>query len=55
LSLFIGPEGGLTAEEVQVAESNGIRVVTLGPRIFKADTAGLIASSAILYALGDLE
>lgn len=55
LSLFIGPEGGLTAEEVQVAESNGIRVVTLGPRIFKADTAGLIVASAILYALGDLE
>ncbi len=55
ISLFVGPEGGLTPEEVQVARSNGIQVITLGPRILRADTAGLVAASAILYALGDLE
>ncbi|MGQ9683387.1 MAG: RsmE family RNA methyltransferase [Anaerolineae bacterium] len=55
ISLFIGPEGGLTPEEVQIARSNHIQVVTLGPRIFKAETAGLVATAAILYALGDLE
>ncbi len=55
ISLFIGPEGGLTEEEVQVARSHGIHPVTLGPRILRAETAGLVAASAILYALGDLE
>ena len=55
ISVLIGPEGGLTPEEVQVAESNGIRVVTLGPRILRAETAGLVVASAILYALGDME
>lgn len=54
ISLFIGPEGGLTAEEVKAARSNGIHVVTLGPRTFRAETAGLVAASAILYALGDM-
>ncbi len=55
ISLFIGPEGGLTAEEVQTAQANGIQVVTLGPRILRAEIAGLVAATAILYALGDLE
>lgn len=55
ISLFIGPEGGLTEEEVRVAQSCGIQVVTLGPRILRAETAGLVATAAILYALGDLQ
>ncbi|MDI7276031.1 MAG: RsmE family RNA methyltransferase [Anaerolineae bacterium] len=55
ISLFIGPEGGLTREEVQAAQANGVQVVTLGPRILRAETAGLVAATAILYALGDLE
>lgn len=55
ISVLIGPEGGLTPEEVQVAESAGIQVVTLGPRILRAETAGLVVASAILYALGDME
>jgi 16S rRNA (uracil1498-N3)-methyltransferase len=55
ISLFIGPEGGLTAEEVQVARNSGVQVVTLGPRILRAETAGLVAAAAILYALRDLE
>lgn len=54
ISLFVGPEGGLAPEEVQVAQSNGVQVVTLGPRILRAETAGLVAAAAILYALGDL-
>jgi len=55
ISVLIGPEGGLTPEEAQMAESSGIQVVTLGPRILRAETAGLVVAAAILYALGDLE
>ena len=55
ISLFVGPEGGLTPEEVQMAQSVGIQTVTLGPRILRAETAGLVAAAAILYALGDME
>jgi len=55
ISLFIGPEGGLTEEEVQMARSADIRTVTLGPRILRAETAGLVAATAILFALGDME
>ncbi|MBV9690810.1 MAG: 16S rRNA (uracil(1498)-N(3))-methyltransferase [Ktedonobacteraceae bacterium] len=49
--LFIGPEGGLTAEEVMLAQQRGIQVVTLGSRILRAETAAIIAVANILYEL----
>lgn len=55
INLFIGPEGGLTADEVETARRYQVQPVSLGPRILRAETAGLVASAAILYALGDLE
>ena len=54
INLFIGPEGGFTSEEVTLAQHYGIVSVTLGPRILRAETAGLVAAAAILYELGDL-
>ena len=52
--LFVGPEGGFTPSEVMRARRAGILPVSLGPRILRTETAGLVALSAILYALGDL-
>lgn len=54
ISLFIGPEGGFTEEEIATAQDRGVTPVSLGPRILRAETAGLVAASAILYELGDL-
>ena len=54
VAVFIGPEGGLSPEEVALARSHGAQAVTLGPRILRTETAGLAAVAAILYALGDL-
>lgn len=54
VALFIGPEGGLSPDEVALAKERGARAVTLGPRILRTETAGLAAAAAILYALGDL-
>ena len=49
--LFIGPEGGLTAEEVALARKHGAQVVTLGPRILRAETAALSSIANVMYAL----
>jgi 16S rRNA (uracil1498-N3)-methyltransferase len=54
VNLFIGPEGGFTLEEAILAQRYGIIPITLGPRILRAETAGLVAAAAILYELGDL-
>jgi 16S rRNA (uracil1498-N3)-methyltransferase len=53
IALFIGPEGGFTAAEAMLAREAGARVVTLGPRILRAETAGLAACAAILYELDE--
>jgi 16S rRNA (uracil1498-N3)-methyltransferase len=54
LGLLIGPEGGLTGEEAAGAAVAGATTVSLGPRVLRAETAGLVAASAVLFALGDL-
>jgi 16S rRNA (uracil1498-N3)-methyltransferase len=54
INLFIGPEGGFTPKEIAVGQRYGLIPVTLGPRILRAETAGIAAAAAILYELGDL-
>lgn len=49
--LFIGPEGGLTEEEVALARRHGIQSVTLGQRTLRAETAALAAVANVMYAL----
>jgi 16S rRNA (uracil1498-N3)-methyltransferase len=49
--LFIGPEGGLMAEEVKLAQRHGVQVVTLGTRILRAETAALATVANVMYAL----
>lgn len=54
IALFVGPEGGLSAEEVALAKQKGAVAVTLGPRILRTETAPLVAAAAILFAQGDM-
>ncbi len=54
LSVFIGPEGGLTQEEVASARSRGIVSVTLGRRTLRSETAAIASISAVMYELGEL-
>ncbi|HLH63633.1 MAG TPA: 16S rRNA (uracil(1498)-N(3))-methyltransferase [Ktedonobacteraceae bacterium] len=49
--LFIGPEGGLMAEEVALAQRSGVQVVSLGSRILRAETAALAAVANVMYEL----
>jgi 16S rRNA (uracil1498-N3)-methyltransferase len=54
LLLLVGPEGGFTSEEVALAEGAGARLVSLGPRILRAESAGLAAVAVCQYRFGDL-
>ncbi len=54
INLLVGPEGGLSAEEIQLALQAGYVALGLGPRILRTETAG-VAALAICQALwGDL-
>ena len=52
--ILIGPEGGFTAAEVTLASAAGARLVTLGPRTLRAETAALVLATLTLEALGEL-
>lgn len=55
LAVVIGPEGGMSAEEIDAMSRTGCVPVTLGPRILRTETAGLCALSALLCLYGDME
>ena len=53
--LFVGPEGGFAPEEAELAQSLGGKLLSLGRRILRTETAPLAALSAIFYEKGDME
>ena len=55
LSLLVGPEGGFSSRERELAYTNGYQGVQLGPRILRTETAAIAAISAIQVLWGDLQ
>lgn len=53
LVLLVGPESGLSADELQAARDAGFAPVALGPRILRTETAGLAAIAALQALAGD--
>ena len=54
LQIVLGPEGGFTAEEAAAAAGAGFRILSLGPRILRAETATVTAVSILQYTLGNI-
>jgi 16S rRNA (uracil1498-N3)-methyltransferase len=53
VELLVGAEGGLAAEETELAQRAGFVSVRLGPRVLRTETAGLAALAAIQCLWGD--
>lgn len=51
VSIFIGPEGGYTSEEVALVNAYDAVLVTLGRRVMRAETAATVASAIVLHEL----
>lgn len=54
IGIIVGSEGGVTDAEAAQARDRGIATVSLGKRVLRAETAGVIAAAAVLYEFGDL-
>ncbi len=54
ISLVVGPEGGLSADELRVAGKAGCVGVQLGPRVLRTETAGVAALAILQSIAGDL-
>jgi 16S rRNA (uracil1498-N3)-methyltransferase len=51
VAIVVGSEGGLTGAEVARMRNAGARVVTLGPTILRAETAGIVAPALVVAEL----
>ena len=54
IALIVGPEGGFQPDEAERIVNAGAKVVTLGKRILRAETASIILSALVLDGLGEL-
>ena len=52
--LAIGPEGGLSDQEAGLAQQHGFKLIGLGRRILRAETAAVAAASLVQFLWGDL-
>jgi 16S rRNA (uracil1498-N3)-methyltransferase len=49
VGIFIGPEGGFDSGELEDAKENGWNIITLGRRILRTETAGMMLMSVLMY------
>jgi len=52
--VIIGPEGGISHAEANSALAAGARAVSLGSRILRTETAGVVACATLLYEAGEI-
>ena len=56
VGILIGPEGGISEKEAQwLAENANAKLVTLGPRILRTETAGLASLTMVMACCGEME
>ena len=54
VEILIGPEGGLSPAEQEMAHGAGFVGTTLGPRVLRTETAALVALTIVQLVAGDL-
>ncbi len=51
VAIFIGPEGGFEYEEIELAKAAGLQTISLGKRILRTETAGMMMISVMMFRL----
>ena len=51
---MVGPEGGFTTDEINFAKKSGFKLISLGKRILRSETAAIALLSVLQYEWGDL-
>ena len=49
IAVIIGPEGGISSDEIESLKNLGVKIVSLGNRILRTETASIVALSMIVY------
>jgi len=51
IAIVIGPEGGIAEKEIEMLAEKNAKFVSLGKRILRTETAGLVMAGNVLYEL----
>ena len=54
VALMMGPEGGFTDKEEEMALAQGVLMLAMGPRVLRTETAGLAALAALNAVWGEM-
>lgn len=52
--IIIGPEGGFDIKEIEMLKGIGANIVTLGRRILRTETAGVVTAAVVIYACDEM-
>lgn len=56
VAIIIGPEGGISKDEVEILkEMTNLKIVSLGSRILRTETAGMVLASILMYEFDEME
>ena len=50
IGIFIGPEGGFSSEEIEMVQDD-MALISLGNRILRTETAGMVALAMLIYEM----
>jgi len=54
IELLIGPEGGFSSTEIAYAQGQGFKIISLGSRILRTETAPIAALAILQHKYGDM-
>jgi 16S rRNA (uracil1498-N3)-methyltransferase len=49
ITIIVGPESGFSPSELEAARDHGISIITLGDRILRTETAGIVLPALVIY------
>ncbi len=54
IGVLIGPEGGFSDEEAELAQASGVKLIGLGKRILRTETVAAAITSMIMYEMNEM-
>lgn len=54
IAIIIGPEGGIDEKEIDLFKQSNVKLVSLGKRILRTETASIVMSSIIMYEFDEM-
>lgn len=53
VAIIVGSEGGFSENEIDLLKSNGVKSISMGKRILRAETASIALTSVVMYMMGE--